>query len=216
MVKGKNYWWTLLLIICSWAPTWAQTGTVKGKVIDAFNEPVREVRIRVLDTQISGTSDSDGRYELTVPAGKTYRIRFSHAGFTSSTLELYVGESRIYDETIKLLAREIDEVEILGQKDPTSISDETMLISPISMKEMQQMPVTAPSVEAFVKGMPGVASNNEFSSQYQVRGGNFDENLVYVNGIEIYRPFLTRSGQQEGLGFSNPSMAQNLKFSTGG
>ena len=216
MNVGNSFLLALLLGWLNLGLAYAQTGTVQGKVIDAYNEPVPEARIQVLDTEITGKTDEEGRFRLSLPAGKTYRIRFSHVGFRPATLELFVAEARIYDETIKMLAREVDEVEIIGQKDPTSISDETMLISPISMQEMQQMPMTAPSVEAFVKGMPGVAANNEFSSQYQVRGGNFDENLVYVNGIEIYRPFLTRSGQQEGLGFSNPSMAQNLKFSTGG
>ncbi len=194
----------------------SQTATVQGRVITSTNEPVAEVRIRVLGTERQGQSDAAGRFELTLPAGQVYRIRFSHVGYQAAVLELRVEADRIYDETVKLLAREIDAVDIIGQQDPTSISDQTMLVSPISMQEVQRMPVAAPSVEAFVKTMPGVASNNEFSSQYQVRGGNFDENLVYVNGIEIYRPFLTRSGQQEGLGFSNPSMAQDLKFSTGG
>ena len=194
----------------------AQTATVKGKVIDPFNQPIVGATLKVPDTDYRATTDERGRYRLTLPAGQTYRIRITHSGHQPAELELSAVADRIYDETIKLLAIEVEGVDIYGEGDPTSITDETMLVSPISMEEIQRMPVTAPSVEAFVKGMPGVASNNEFSSQYQVRGGNFDENLVYVNGIEIYRPFLTRSGQQEGLGFSNPSMAQNLKFSTGG
>ncbi|MEL6673486.1 MAG: TonB-dependent receptor plug domain-containing protein, partial [Bacteroidota bacterium] len=120
------------------------------------------------------------------------------------------------DRTIKMLPRESEEVEIVGQKDATSISDDAMLVSPIELDKVIEMPIAAPSLEYYAKYQPGVATNSEFSSQYQVRGGNFDENLVYVNGIEIYRPFLARSGQQEGLGFSNASMAQNLQFSTGG
>lgn len=216
MNSGKYFLLFLLLGWLGMGIAQAQTGVVQGRVIDSYNEPVGDARIEVLNTRITGKTNADGRFRLELSSGQTYRIQFSHAGFKTSVLELSVSEARIYDETIKMLAREVDEVEIFGQQDPTSISDQTMLVSPISMQEVQQMPVTAPSVEAFVKGMPGVASNNEFSSQYQVRGGNFDENLVYVNGIEIYRPFLTRSGQQEGLGFSNPSMAQDLKFSTGG
>jgi hypothetical protein len=194
----------------------AQTAIVKGKVVDPFNQSIEGVRVRVLESDLSATTNAEGRYSITVPAGQTLRLRFTHSGHQPAVLELEVARDRIYDETIKLLELQVEGVDIYGEGDPTSITDETMLVSPISMEEIQRMPVTAPSVEAFVKGMPGVASNNEFSSQYQVRGGNFDENLVYVNGIEIYRPFLTRSGQQEGLGFSNPSMAQNLKFSTGG
>ena len=124
---------------------------------------------------------------------------------------------RVYDEPVKMLVREVGEVEIVGEKDPTAIDPrEAMQVSPISMEEVLQMPTINNSVEGFVKNLPGVSSNNEFSSQYQVRGGNFDENLVYVNGIEVYRPFLARAGQQEGLGFTNPALAQGLKFSTGG
>jgi hypothetical protein len=205
------------LILCLLGlSSFAQTATVKGKVVDPFNQPIEGVSIQVLETDLRGRSDGEGRYSLTLPAGQAYRIRFSHSGHRPSVLAIEVVADRVYDEPIKLLEIEVEGVNIYGDKDPTSISDETMLVSPISMEEIQRMPMAAPSVEAFVKGMPGVASNNEFSSQYQVRGGNFDENLVYVNGIEIYRPFLTRSGQQEGLGFSNPSMAENLKFSTGG
>jgi len=190
--------------------------TIKGRVIDPNNQRIAGARIRVLDTQITRVSDDKGEFSFTVPANQTYRIRFSHAGHQPSTIVIEATPGRVYDETVKMLIRQVESVEIVGEADPTSITDETMLVSPISMEDVQRMPVIAPSVEAFVKSMPGVVSNNEFSSQYQVRGGNFDENLVYVNGIEIYRPFLARSGQQEGLGFSNPSMAQGLKFSTGG
>ncbi|MEM7660298.1 MAG: TonB-dependent receptor plug domain-containing protein, partial [Bacteroidota bacterium] len=135
----------------------------------------------------------------------------------TAILEQEVSNGRTYNRPIKMLPFEVEGIDIVGEKDPTSIDDrEGMMVSPIRMEDVLEMPSVAPSIEALMKSMPGVATNNEFSSQYQVRGGNFDENLVYVNGIEIYRPFLARSGQQEGLGFSNPSMAQGLKFSTGG
>ena len=118
---------------------------------------------------------------------------------------------------MKMLPLEGETVEIVGEKDATSIDDRNaMLVSPISLDKVIEMPVAAPSLEYYAKFQPGVATTSEFSSQYQVRGGNYDENLVYVNGIEIYRPFLARSGQQEGLGFSNSTMAQGLNFSTGG
>lgn len=197
----------------------AQNGVVKGKVKDPLNDPVNDVNIRVLDhiPEIRTQTDKEGNYRLVLPAGKVYRIQFSHAGYKTSILELEVVDGRTYDRPMKMLIRDVDEVDIVGEKDPTSIDDrDPMLVSPIKMEKVLEMPTVAPSVEAFTKFQPGVATTSEFTSQYQVRGGNYDENLVYVNGIEIYRPFLTRSGQQEGLGFSNPSMAQGLKFSTGG
>lgn len=196
-----------------------QTGVVKGKVKDPNNDPISEVSILVLDFQpeIRIRSDAEGNYLLKLPAGRVYRIQFSHVAYINAVLELEVIDGRVYDRPIKMLSRAVADVEIIGEKAPTSIDDRSaMLISPIKMEKVLEMPSVAPSVEAFTKYQPGVATTSEFTSQYQVRGGNYDENLVYVNGIEIYRPFLTRSGQQEGLGFSNASMAQGLKFSTGG
>lgn len=209
---------SLLLGSSLWiSSSFGQTGVVKGKVKDPFNQAIPEVAIQVLGTEINSRTDDQGAYRLVLPATQTYRIRFTHAGHQDAVLELEVVDGRTYDEPIKMLPFEVEQVDIIGQTDATSIDDRSaMLVSPISMEEVIEMPTVAPSVEALMKGMPGVATNNEFSSQYQVRGGNFDENLVYVNGIEIYRPFLARSGQQEGLGFSNPSMAQDLQFSTGG
>ena len=81
---------------------------------------------------------------------------------------------------------------------------------------VRNLPSVSNSIEALIKTMPGVTSNNELSSQYSVRGGNFDENLVYVNDIEIFRPFLIRSGEQEGLSFVNPDMVSLVRFSAGG
>ena len=86
----------------------------------------------------------------------------------------------------------------------------------IDVEELNYMPTTTGKVEAIIKSQAGVSSNNELSSQYSVRGGNFDENLVYVNDIEIYRPFLVRSGQQEGLSFVNSDLVSSVKFSAGG
>lgn len=218
---AMKYWipigWLLLLVFGGLSQAQAQEATLRGKVIDQLNSPISDASIEVLTTRIQTRSAADGSFRLSLPAGPTYRIRFSHSGFKSTVLELFTTEGRTYVETVKMLTRAVDEVDILGEKDPTSIDDrESMLVSPIRMEDVLEMPTISPSVESLMKGMPGVATNNEFSSQYQVRGGNFDENLVYVNGIEIYRPFLARAGQQEGLGFSNPSMAQNLRFSTGG
>ncbi|MEM6347655.1 MAG: TonB-dependent receptor [Bacteroidota bacterium] len=195
----------------------AQTATVKGKVIDPLNKPIDNVLVKALGTDFSSRSSTNGAYSITLPANnQLYKIEFSHPSFQTTILEIRLVAGRTYDEPIKMLDRSLEEVQILGQQDPTSIQGrEGMMVMPISIEQIPEMPLVT-SLEAAVKGMPGVATNNEFSSQYQVRGGNFDENLVYVNGIEIYRPFLARSGQQEGLGFSNPNLAQGLQFSSGG
>ena len=90
------------------------------------------------------------------------------------------------------------------------------IFNKLNPKQAQLLPSISGGIEDLIKTLPGVSSNNELSSQYTVRGGNFDENLVYVNGIEIYRPFLIRSGQQEGLSFLNPSLVSSISFSAGG
>ena len=194
----------------------AQTGLVKGKIKDGNNKVIAGVNLEVLETGTTARSDVAGNYAVRLPAGRVYRIRFTHVAYDTTILEIRVVDGRVHDQPIKMLDRSMGAVEIVGQQDPTSIQGrEGNMVLPISIEESLQVPM-ATSLESLIKGMPGVATNSEFSSQYQVRGGNFDENLVYVNGIEIYRPFLARAGQQEGLGFSNPNMAQGLKFSTGG
>lgn len=209
--------WALALLALTISHSFSQTAVVKGKVIDRNNIPISGAIITLIGGTERTTSNADGTYRLQIPAGKVQQIRFTHAGHRPAQLELRVVADRIYDEPITMLELELDEFEITDQLDPTSIHDRPQMQRiPIRAEEIIKMPGFNRSIEAVMKTQAGVVSNNEFSSQYQVRGGNFDENLVYVNGIEIYRPFLARSGQQEGLGFSNPDMAQNIQFSTGG
>ena len=113
-----------------------------------------------------------------------------------------------------MLQSEVSEINEVTVKSDRINSDVTMMRIPI--KDINLLPSASGSFEAILKTMPGVSSNNELSSQYSVRGGNFDENLVYVNDIEIYRPFLIRSGQQEGLSFINPDLTSSVQFSSGG
>ncbi|WNJ19532.1 TonB-dependent receptor [Pontibacter sp. G13] len=212
----RTAWLLLCLCVGLSFAGFAQDAKLVGKVVTPLNQPLVDVNISVEGTSFRAQTDEDGRFSLTLPSENTYRIIFTHAGYARSVREMYLAPGRTYDLNIKMVVRETEQVDILGEQDPTSIDErEGMMISPISMEEVQEVPLVT-SIEGLMKSMPGVTSNSEFSSQYNVRGGNFDENLVYVNGIEIYRPFLARSGQQEGLGFSNPSMAQGLKFSTGG
>lgn len=217
MVRIVAHWSILSLLLVFVFPLHAQFATVKGKIVDPLNAPIKDALIRVMETTLQTRSDATGNFELEVPAGRSYRFEFSHSGYQTTIIELELVAGRVYFQPVKMLDRQIDQVDIIGEQDATSINDESaMLVNPIAMEDVLKMPVAAPSVEAFIKFQPGAATNNEFSSQYQVRGGNFDENLVYVNGIEIYRPFLTRAGRQEGLGFAHPAMSQGFRFSTGG
>jgi len=207
----------LALLLLTLPELLSQTAVVKGKVIDRNNLPIADVNIEVVGMDIRSRSDADGSYRLEIPAGEVVQIRFTHAAHSPAQLELRLMAGRVYDRPVSMLERQLDEFEITDEQSPTSLHERPQMQRiPIRSEEIIKMPGFNRSIEAIMKTQAGVVSNNEFSSQYQVRGGNFDENLVYVNGIEIYRPFLARTGQQEGLGFSNPDMAQNIQFSTGG
>lgn len=213
--------WSTIWCVCLMASVgtaWSQSAILKGKVIDPFNNPIDGAKIQVEGTKALTYANEQGSYRLSIPAtGELIQINITHAGHQPTTLEIRPFAGRTYDQTVKMLLLETDRVDIVGEQEATSIDDRNaMLISPIDMEDVINMPSVAPSVESYIKYQPGTATNNEFSSQYQVRGGNFDENLVYVNGIEIYRPFLARAGQQEGLGFANTTMTQGINFSTGG
>lgn len=190
--------------------TYGQSATVKGLVLDMENKPIENVSVSY---QNKGTTTNTlGEYSLTVPSGKSISIIFSHISFITYTKRIRVPKGKTLQFSPKLQVRteEIKEVIIKDEKKKaegiTSIKKETIKI----------LPGANQGVESVLKTLPGVNFNNELSTQYNVRGGSFDENLVYINGIEVYRPFLIRSGQQEGLSFVNPHLTENVEFSAGG
>ncbi|EGV43933.2 TonB-dependent receptor [Bizionia argentinensis JUB59] len=189
----------------------AQTGTLKGVILSGNNTPIPDVNI---SAGTAGTTTNDsGYYNIKIPANQDITIIFSHITFKSviATFHLKNGEDvefhPVMDDTIEQIAT----VVISGKtrKDVAGI----VTFEP---ETIRNIPGANSGVENLLKTLPGVSSNNELSTQYSVRGGNFDENLVYVNGIEVYRPFLIRSGQQEGLSFVNTDLVQNVDFSAGG
>lgn len=156
-------------------------------------------------------SNEKGFYRLEVDADKIITLVFYEISHStdSHTLLAKAGETVTYSPLLKF-KNELTVVEI---NDFKKRSEEVVVLDP---KVMNQLPSPTGNIEDIIKTQMGVSSNNELSSGYSVRGGNFDENLVYVNDIEVYRPFLVRSGQQEGLSFANPNMVQNINFSAGG
>ena len=147
-----------------------------------------------------------------IPANQRVEIVVSHVGFKNIRLvvELKENERKELNFVIKDV-EQIGEVTITKEKDERI--EGVLTLEPATVR---RIPGANPGVENLLNSFPGVSSNNELSTQYNVRGGNFDENLVYVNDIEVYRPFLIRSGQQEGLSFVNPDMVRDIKFSAGG
>jgi len=188
-----------------------QTATLKGIILNEQNRPIQGANI---SSGANGTTTNiNGFYLLKIPAKRDVEIRISHLNykFIKATFNLKNGEELEFNPILKDNYEQIETVVITGSK-----RKELEGITTISPQIIRTIKGAQPGVENLLKTLPGVNITNELSTQYSVRGGNFDENLVYVNEIEVYRPFLVRSGQQEGLSFVNTDMVQNLDFSAGG
>ena len=189
----------------------AQTGTIKGVILNEFNQPIDAVNIKSDNNGVQ--TNNNGFFEIKIPANKNVKIIFSHVSHKNiiATFNLKNGETLEFNPVLKENVEQIETVVISGRKrkDVEGIVN----IDPATLKKI---PGAQAGIENLLKTLPGVSSNNELSTQYSVRGGNYDENLIYVNGIEVYRPFLIRSGQQEGLSFVNSDLVQNVDFSAGG
>ncbi|MDF2447924.1 MAG: TonB-dependent receptor [Bacteroidota bacterium] len=198
---------TLLLITVSFG----QTATISGIIKDDDGVSIPGVQIAVLeDGSRLTTSDANGFYSLIVPAGKEITISIYNISYKPVNQKLKLKEGDTKTLSPRLAAKNnIGEVNVVSE-------NRNQEISRIDPKNVFYIPSPSGNIEDIIKTQIGVSSNNELSSGYSVRGGNFDENLVYVNDIEVYRPFLARSGQQEGLSFANPDMVSNINFSAGG
>ena len=207
-----RYFIILLLCAIGIAEIYADNVKISGKVIDNEDKPVEFATVRVAGTAIGTNTDLKGQYSISVAQKDTIELIYTCVGFKTVNHKLINPKGdltlnvRMYPNDV-----ELKELEVLGFKSNIngmqSFNTESFKLSP---------DVSGGSVEAMISTMPGVNSSNELSSQYSVRGGSFDENSVYINGIEIYRPQLVRAGQQEGLSIINPDMVGNLKFSSGG
>ena len=188
------------------------TGTVYGKVTDEQGHPIEMANVVVPDLLVGQTTNAKGYYELTLLSDTTLVIHFSFVGYQQkqATVRLRAGENKKLDMTL------ISNATLLPDAVISDRGTEASSLTRLDAKQATLLPTMGGGVETLIKTLPGVVSNNELSSQYRVRGGNFDENLIYVNGIEIYRPFLVGSGQQEGLSFINSQLVSNIEFSAGG
>ena len=189
----------------------AQSATLSGILLDALNKPIENANVQA--NQTGSTSNLNGFYTLEIPANKNVTVTFSHINYKSVRVIFNLKTDEIFEfnPVLKLDIEQIETVVIKGTK--RNFLEGVTTISPALIRTIKG---AQPGVENLLKTLPGVNISNELSTQYSVRGGNFDENLVYVNDIEVYRPFLVRSGQQEGLSFVNSEMVQNLEFSAGG
>ena len=192
-----------------------QTKTQKqlqGFVKNVFGEILPFVNIHNISSHKTTQSDKNGFYTIALSKNAHNRIEFRLVGYESLILNFDIAAAGLdrYDILLKEHIRKLAEVTV---HDQTGRSQNYTYLNP---RLSTVLPSASGSFEALLKTYPGVSSNNELSAQYNVRGGNYDENLIYVNDIEIFRPFLSQQGQQEGLSFINPEMTAGIKFSTGG
>lgn len=204
---------TLNLFILSFAV--AQKGgdraVVFGKVTDSQGVAMEFVNVTFSEKE-GCTTNAKGAYELSIPADTTVELTFTFIGYSveKKSVKLAPGARRRVDVHLEESSISLPDAVISDR------STEATSLTRLDPRQVTLLPSMSSGVEDLVKTLPGVVSNNELSSQYTVRGGNFDENLVYVNGVEVYRPFLVGSGQQEGLSFVNSHLVSNIEFSAGG
>jgi CarboxypepD_reg-like domain/TonB-dependent Receptor Plug Domain len=188
-----------------------KTAWVSGKVIDENENALPGVSVTILGRQNGIVTSDSGTYRIKVPAEKAFALIFSYTGYRDEQKNFYLSENEEEKLTVKLErnGKTLQAVVINDQKERT----ETGLVK-INPKSVTALPSATGGVEALIKILVG--SNNELTSQYSVRGGNYDENLIYINDFEIYRPFLVSNAQQEGLSFINPELTKNISFYNGG
>lgn len=203
----------IIAILTTW--TWAvkaQTFTLQGRVTDEELNPVELASVQVVKQGKATLTSLKGEFSMELQSADSVEVRFSMVGYKTKTRLLRNPRGK---QTLQVVLSEEDQS--LGEVTITESRRQTTQTQELKKEDMKNSPsTTGNAVEEMIQGQAGVSTHNELSSQYNVRGGSFDENSVYINNIEIFRPFLVRSGQQEGLSIINPDMVERIGFSTGG
>lgn len=202
----------LLFLVCFQCILAQETITVSGYVMDTKNHALELVNVSDLKGSNKTFTDKSGYYSIQLPLADTVILKYSCLSYQRTTRIIPVEMKDLWvNVSLGSLSKTLKEITIEGQHRQTS------MLETLDASKIRLLPdASGGSIEALLVTFAGVSSNNELSSQYSVRGGNYDENLVYVNGIEVYRPLLIRAGQQEGLSFVNPEMVKEVRFSAGG
>ena len=202
----------LLMLIVGAARLAAQTFTLRGRVTDDEMNPIEMVSVSVLSQGKVALTSLKGEFSMQLLSSDSVVVKFSMIGYRTRTRVLRKPKGT---QTLQVVmyesANELQGVTVQGQQIQTG---QTETINKDLLKGTTA--ASGNAVEALIQSQPGVSTHNELSSQYNVRGGSFDENSVYINNVEVFRPFLVRSGQQEGLSIINPDMVEKIGFSTGG
>ncbi len=214
MQRPGSFFFVLFLLLFMAFPVilLSQKAVLKGIVTEGKGQPAELVNVQLVGTKLGTTTDRKGFFSLQVPANRDLHLAISYIGYgrQDTVLRLTPDETLTLHFRLRGMTTSLPGFEV---RDEQLRTENIVRLNP---RDVMIAPSVAGGVEGLIKTLPGVSSNNELSSQYSVRGGNYDENLVYVNGIEIYRPFLVNSGQQEGLSFINPALVSGILFSAGG
>ena len=211
-MKSRIYILLLLLLTFS-AEAIAQKVTFKGRITDENHNPVEVASVGVQGEAKGTVADLNGYYTLTCESRDSITLIYSMVGYqTRKRTFKNPTDTLIVNVTLPSMNISLQQVDVVDREKQMGSTQKIDLPGKLRL----QPSASGSAIEDLIKSQAGVSSHNELSSQYNVRGGNFDENSVYVNGIEVYRPLLIRAGQQEGLSFLNPDMVSAVSFSTGG
>ncbi len=202
---------TLLLALLGHMAVAAQTFTLTGRVTDQNNAPVEFATVAVVSQGAMTMTNLKGEYSLHLLTEDSVVVRYSMVGYRTKTRTLRNPRGKQTLQIQLIEDSQLAEVTVTERKRQTGMTQD------MDIEDTKLGPTTTGNaVEELIQQQAGVSTHSELSSQYNVRGGTFDENSVYINGVEVYRPFLVRSGQQEGLSIINADMVQAIGFSTGG
>lgn len=206
----KRFFFFIILIYCSIVAL-GQSFTLKGRVLDGNMSPIELATVSVLQQGKVTMTNLKGEFSIQLHSADSVVVSFSMVGYKTKKRILRNPRGKQNLQIILYSDNNIDEIQVKGQKIQTT---QTQELKNSDLKNINA--ASGNNVEKLVQMQAGVTTHSELSSQYNVRGGAFDENSVYINNIEVYRPFLVRSGQQEGLSVINPNMVEKIDFSTGG
>ncbi len=204
-----------LCLFVSWVSfSAAQTVRISGRVTDEKNQPLEFVNVLVKGTNRGASTNKNGLFELSVPEKEdTLVLQFSFVSYAEEEQKVVINKK---SRDINLSVTMKETFTLLDDFSVQAIRKQASSAQLLNVDRLSVIPNISGGIETLLFGQMGLNSNNELSSQYSVRGGNYDENSVYVNNIEVYRPLLIRAGQQEGLSFVNPDMVESVTFSSGG
>lgn len=207
----KQYIITILLALFAFQNIQAESFTLKGKVTDSSMEPLELATVSVVSQMKIVFTNLKGEFSVQLESQDSVVVRFSMVGYKTKTRVLRRPRGTQTLQVVLVDDNQLQEVVVTERRRQTTTTEQ------LELSDVKRAPsASGNAVEDLIQQQAGVSTHSELSSQYNVRGGAFDENSVYINNVEVYRPFLVRSGQQEGLSIINADMVESIGFSTGG